>query len=35
MDNLLVVQETQAFDDRITEPSDQTQAEALVVVLLD
>lgn len=35
MDNLLVVQETQAFDDRIAEASDETQAESLVVVLLD
>lgn len=35
MDNLLVVEQAEAFDDRVAETADETQTESLVVVLLD
>lgn len=35
MDNLLVVEEAQAFDDRIAEAPNEAQTESVVVVLLD
>lgn len=34
MDDLLVVQQAQAFDYRVAEPTDEAQAESLIVVLL-
>ena len=33
--DVLFVEQTQAFDNRITEASDQTHAETIVVILLD
>lgn len=35
MNNVLVVEKSQAFDDGIAETSDETQTESLVIVFLD
>lgn len=35
VDDVLLEQQSQALDDRVGEPPDQAQTEALVVVLLD
>ena len=35
MDDVLMVQQSQALHDGIAETSDKTQAESLVIVLLD
>lgn len=35
MDYLLVIQQAQAFDNRVAEPSDEAQTESLIVVLLN
>lgn len=35
MNNILMIEKSQAFDDGIAEASDEAQTESLVIVLLD